>query len=170
MINRKVFLLFLIGFFLILTGFLIGRLSKESPIKENSVVERLISRTASILRGKESSSLTKTATTEAKVVRVIDGDTIQVQFSNQTETVRLIGIDTPETVDPRKPVQCFGREASDYAKGLLAGRIVSLEFDGTQGDRDKYHRLLAVGSRLRVLSKLYFFYPLEIPTHHWPSF
>ncbi|MEK9176337.1 MAG: thermonuclease family protein, partial [Patescibacteria group bacterium] len=56
--------------------------------------------------------------------------------------LRLIGIDTPETVDPRKPVQCFGREASNKAKELLQGQFIFLESDETQGERDKYKRLL----------------------------
>ncbi len=77
-----------------------------------------------------------------KVVKVIDGDTIQVSLNGKTETLRLIGIDTPETVDPRKPVQCFGKEASDKAKSFLAGKNVTLEADPTQGEVDKYGRLL----------------------------
>ncbi len=68
-----------------------------------------------------------------KVVEFIDG---------KKETLRLIGIDTPETVDPRKPVQCFGKEASAKAKSLLSGKSVRLEADPTQGERDKYQRLL----------------------------
>ena len=77
------------------------------------------------------------------VVKVVDGDTITVSIDGSSETVRLIGIDTPETVDPRKTVQCFGKEASDTTKILLTGRVVTLEKDGTQGERDKYGRLLA---------------------------
>jgi endonuclease YncB( thermonuclease family) len=59
------------------------------------------------------------------------------------ETLRLIGMDTPETVDPRKPVQCFGKEASNKAKELLVGTKVRLEKDSTQGELDKYGRTLA---------------------------
>lgn len=77
-----------------------------------------------------------------RVASVIDGDTIQVIIDNKKETLRLIGIDTPETVDPRKPVQCFGKEASAKAKSLLSGKSVRLESDPTQGERDKYQRLL----------------------------
>ena len=77
-----------------------------------------------------------------QVLRVIDGDTIEVNISNKKETVRLIGIDTPETVDPRKPVQCFGKEASSKASVLLTGKTIVLEQDLTQGERDKYGRLL----------------------------
>lgn len=76
------------------------------------------------------------------VVSVVDGDTIKVKLNNKTETIRLIGIDTPEVVDPRKPVQCFGKEASSKAKELLSKHKVKLESDPTQGDRDKYKRLL----------------------------
>ena len=77
------------------------------------------------------------------IVKVVDGDTITVDIDGAPETIRLIGIDTPETVDPRKTVQCFGKEASDTTKALLSGRKVTLERDGTQDERDKYGRLLA---------------------------
>jgi micrococcal nuclease len=77
----------------------------------------------------------------ATVVGVVDGDTITVQFADGAhERVRLIGIDTPESVDPR-PVQCFGPEASRHTKELLEGRAVALELDAQQ--RDRFGRLLA---------------------------
>lgn len=84
----------------------------------------------------------------ARVLRVVDGDTVQVFYPNTaqgaTTTVRLIGLDTPEVVDPRAPVQCFGREASKRAGELLpSGIAVKLETDPTQGIFDKYGRLLA---------------------------
>src|SRR5688572_14844689 len=64
------------------------------------------------------------------VTRVVDGDTIQARLPGGEETIRLIGIDTPETVDPRKPVQCFGREASERTKALLPeGTAIRLERD-----------------------------------------
>ena len=74
------------------------------------------------------------------VARVVDGDTIRVSTG---VTLRLIGMDTPETVDPRKPVQCFGREASTHAHELLDNTSVSLEYDPTQGRLDRYGRTLA---------------------------
>ncbi|MEI6054068.1 MAG: thermonuclease family protein [Candidatus Saccharibacteria bacterium] len=77
-----------------------------------------------------------------KVVKVVDGDTIDVNIDDKTERLRLIGIDTPETVDPGSPVQCFGKEASDKAKELLSNKQVRLESDKSQGERDKYSRLL----------------------------
>ena len=78
----------------------------------------------------------------ATVVHVSDGDTIVVAVAGRTEKVRILGADTPETVDPRKPVQCFGPEASAHTKARLApGTHVSLETDAEV--HDKYGRLLA---------------------------
>lgn len=77
------------------------------------------------------------------VTDVVDGDTLKISMNGSVETLRLIGIDTPETVDPRKPVQCFGKEASNKAKELLIGKKVRIEKDSSQGERDKYDRLLA---------------------------
>ncbi len=84
-------------------------------------------------------SITQTKPNENlfKVIRVIDGDTIEIESG---EHIRYIGIDTPETVDPRKPVQCFGVEASKKNKELVEGKMARLEKDIT--DRDKYNRLL----------------------------
>lgn len=78
----------------------------------------------------------------SKVIKVVDGDTVDVETEGQVSRLRLIGIDTPETVDPRKKIQCFGKEASNKAKELLLGKYVTLESDDTQGDKDKYRRLL----------------------------
>jgi len=77
------------------------------------------------------------------VTKVIDGDTITISMNGAPETIRLIGIDTPETVDPRTTVQCFGVEASNKAKELLTGKNVWIETDAITGQRDKYDRLLA---------------------------
>lgn len=74
---------------------------------------------------------------------VVDGDTVKINKDGTIVTLRLIGLDTPETVDPRKPVQCFGKEASNKAKELLNGKRVRLEMDNTQGSLDKYGRTLA---------------------------
>lgn len=76
------------------------------------------------------------------VKKIIDGDTIKVTKDGIEQTIRLIGIDTPETVSPSKPVQCFGQEASNMTKSKLLNKYVSLEVDPTQGDLDKYNRLL----------------------------
>lgn len=77
-----------------------------------------------------------------KVARVIDGDTMAVEISGKTETVRLIGVNAPESVDPRRTVECFGKESSDKAKEILNNKSVKLEMDEAQEDRDKYGRLL----------------------------
>ncbi len=76
------------------------------------------------------------------VVRVNDGDTIVVKTPAGNESVRLLGVDTPEVKDPRKPVQCFGEAASAHTKQALNGASVRLEPDPTNTDRDKYGRLL----------------------------
>jgi len=79
---------------------------------------------------------------DGTVVRVIDGDTIEVYQNSEVKKVRLIGVNTPETLDPRKDVQCYGLEASLYLKKELEGKKVRLEADSTQQERDTYGRLL----------------------------
>ncbi|TRZ78304.1 hypothetical protein D4R87_01005 [bacterium] len=59
-------------------------------------------------------------------------------MNGTNETIRMIGINTPETVDPRKPVECFGKEASNKAKELLSGQLVELESDTSQRERGVY--------------------------------
>jgi micrococcal nuclease len=80
-------------------------------------------------------------------VKVVDGDTIHVQLGSVRETVRYIGIDTPETKDPRRPVGCFGRQAADFNARLVAGERVRLVRDVQA--RDRYGRLLAYVHRAR---------------------
>lgn len=77
-----------------------------------------------------------------KVVNVIDGDTIEVEISDKQELVRLIGINTPEVDSPYTKQECFGPEASDYAKKLLDTKEVYLIPDSNGPNRDKYNRLL----------------------------
>jgi micrococcal nuclease len=77
------------------------------------------------------------------VSKVIDGDTLDVVQNGVTKRVRLIGINTPETLDPRKPVECFGHEASNFSKHIATGKEVKLQADPTQDTMDKYGRLLA---------------------------
>jgi micrococcal nuclease len=76
----------------------------------------------------------------ADVVRVVDGDTIDVVMDGVEYRVRYIGINTPETVDPRKPVECYGREASQRNRELVEGQTVELEKDVSE--TDQYDRLL----------------------------
>jgi micrococcal nuclease len=81
------------------------------------------------------------ASATAPVTRVVDGDTIEVELGGRQEDVRYIGVDTPETVKPDTPVQCFGPEASARNHELVEGRTVRLVFDAER--RDVYGRLLA---------------------------
>jgi len=82
------------------------------------------------------------AGSSARVVRVIDGDTLVVHVDGRDEHVRLIGIDTPETKKPGTPVECFGPQAAAELASLLPpGTAVRLERD--QEARDRYDRLLA---------------------------
>jgi len=88
-------------------------------------------------------------TIPAHVVRVVDGDTFEAIIDGREETVRLILVDTPETVHPSKPVEPFGPEASQYAKETLEGKDVRLELDVSE--RDQYGRVLAyvwIGDRM----------------------
>jgi micrococcal nuclease len=77
----------------------------------------------------------------AKVIRAVDGDTIEVRLGGRREDVRYIGVDTPETVKPGTPVQCFGPRASSFNHHLVEGASVRLVFGVER--RDIYGRLLA---------------------------
>lgn len=77
------------------------------------------------------------------VASVVDGDTVRVVVDGREIKVRLIGINTPETVATDRPVECFGPEASQRAKELLSGQQVYLEKDPATGETDKYGRTLA---------------------------
>jgi micrococcal nuclease len=76
------------------------------------------------------------------VKQFIDGDTIEVDMNGTKEKVRLIGVDTPETHDPRKQVQCFGVAAAAFTKQQIGSNPVRLEQDPTNTNRDRYNRLL----------------------------
>lgn len=86
-----------------------------------------------------------------KITDVVDGDTIEIRRIDGEKVegiekivkVRLLGINSPESVDPRRPIECFGKEASEYIKNISLGKIAALEFDTTQGKLDQYNRLLA---------------------------
>lgn len=76
------------------------------------------------------------------ITNVYDGDTIGVEIDNKKEKVRLIGVDTPETNHPRKPVECFGKAATSYTTNILKTQKVRLELDPNSSNRDRYDRLL----------------------------
>ena len=112
--------------------FSLAAVSKSSPVPQNTTLKPF----ATI------SAQTATESASYRIIRVIDGDTVTISKHDTVETVRLIGIDTPEVVDPRKPVQCYGKEAFEKAKEVLTGKTVILTSDTTQGELDKYKRLL----------------------------
>src|SRR5829696_8901909 len=89
------------------------------------------------------------AAATARVLRVVDGDTIEIALDGRGEDLRLIGVDTPETVKPGTPVQCFGPRASAFTHSLLEGRTVRVVFGKER--RDVYGRLLgyvSLGDRM----------------------
>lgn len=86
-------------------------------------------------------------TFEGRVTRVVDGDTVHVRLAGRDERVRYIGIDTPESVKPGTPVQCFAEAASARNRRLVAGEAVRLRTDVES--RDRYGRLLAYVYRRR---------------------
>ncbi len=79
--------------------------------------------------------------TAYQVINIIDGDTIKINYKGRLTTVHLIGVDTPETVHPQKPVEAFGKEATYFLKNLLLGESIYLRFDVQR--TDKYGRMLA---------------------------
>lgn len=72
----------------------------------------------------------------------IDGDTIAVNMNGSVETIRMIGVDTPETHKPNTPVQCYGPEAAAFTKKLIGSHSVRLQADSQDTNRDRYGRLL----------------------------
>jgi endonuclease YncB( thermonuclease family) len=77
-----------------------------------------------------------------RVTRFVDGDTITIDMNGRAETVRMIGVDTPETHKPNTPVQCYGPAAAAYTKNLIGKQTVRLQADPTNQNRDRYGRLL----------------------------
>lgn len=119
-------------------GYGLGRASEKTPVpvSENAGIASAVSVVLSPIENELGNEW-------YPVIKVVDGDTLAIMMDGKSATVRLIGLDTPETVDPRKPVQCFGKEASEKAKQILAGISVRIETDPSQGEYDKYGRLLA---------------------------
>jgi len=105
---------------------------------------KIVAETVVVATSSRSTSATTTVQANATVVRVVDGDTLVAKLDAEPGewTIRFLGIDTPETVDPRKPVQCMGKQASDFSKALLTGKRVRLVADLQADERDMYGRLL----------------------------
>ena len=96
-------------------------------------------------KNQESSKSSQPAKAEPKtyrVISVVDGDTIHIDYNGKDEKVRFIGIDTPEVSDYGGKAECYGAEASSYMKTILNGQWVAVETDSKTNDRDKYGRLL----------------------------
>ena len=119
-------------------------ISAASLVSETSAVELYRVNKAGL---KNSSEADTGLMVKARVIKHVDGDTVRVQIFdrpdelNAEETIRFLGVDTPETVHPNQLVQHFGREASDFTMSRLLGRDVYLAFDWDL--RDRYGRLLA---------------------------
>lgn len=77
-----------------------------------------------------------------KVTEFVDGDTLKVNMNGKVETIRFVGVDTPETHDPRKEVQCYGIRAAAFTKDLIGSNNIRLEADPLSTNRDRYDRLL----------------------------
>jgi len=133
---RLVFLIVIIAIFYVLFN------SGKNFLIKNDFVKEKVDPRATLING---------LSFDYKVTRVVDGDTIHIQRldgekvegQSKDMTVRLIGINTPETVDPRKPVECFGEEATDYMKDLANRKVAAIKLDPTQQEFDEYGRLLA---------------------------
>lgn len=119
---------------------LFPQLSKELNIPSQDILSEITQNAPTPTISKSPSQILSPQNGE--VVKVVDGDTFDVYLNGQTQRVRVIGINTPETVDPRRPIECFGRQASDYAKSLLSEKIVILEQDPSQSNMDRYGRIL----------------------------
>lgn len=112
-------------------GVLVFGLSQNVQLSQQEVTEPIVIQQAT------PSGVLGSGGQETTVIRVIDGDTIEIEGGKK---VRYIGIDTPETVDPRRPVGCFGKEASAQNKRLVEGEQVLLVKDVSE--TDKFERLL----------------------------
>ena len=78
-----------------------------------------------------------------RVLQVVDGDTIKIEHQGKPVTLQLIGVDTPETVHPNKPVEAYGKEAFNFTQNLLLGEAVYLRSDNSTSETDRYGRLLS---------------------------
>ena len=130
---------------ILLLGWGTSAVFPESPVTHE--IQRLISllvpSASDIPPPDQEGETTVLAADVWQVERVVDGDTLVVKRGEVSEKLRLIGVNTPETVDPRRSVECFGKEASLFVKQLLEeGATVRLETDPSQGERDRYGRLL----------------------------
>lgn len=115
---------------------------KEEDVTKEETVSPEPTPTPVVTEDIQSSTRPNDAEGPFSVTYIADGDTIHISYYGIEMSLRLIGVDAPETVDPRTTVQCFGIEASNYLKLKLTGQQVYIESDPTQSNADKYGRLL----------------------------
>ncbi|SFJ67131.1 micrococcal nuclease [Halobacillus dabanensis] len=147
---RRFFFLFTLLFFFLVGCTTEDRVNEEIETKEQTEEhqetdqqehEMEKSEAPSEVEASKGDNPTEQEKVRAKVTNVVDGDTIDIQLKGKEERVRLLLVDTPETIHPSKPVQPFGPEASNYAKEVLLDEEVRVEYDGPK--RDHYDRILA---------------------------
>jgi len=113
-------------------------------VLDHSCVSRVINRPAQSVESQNSLDIQKYHGRQFSVVKVVDGDTLDIDIPDASHTrIRLWGVDTPETKDPRTGPMYFGKEASDFAAKLAFGKQVTIFLEKDRKTRDKYHRLLA---------------------------
>ncbi len=124
---------------------LIGIFAGSSSLRDifSNVVEKPTNQVSSVSTASTVSKANIDPNRTYRVTDVIDGDTFIANIDGESITVRMLGIDTPETVDPRKPEQCYGKEASMQTKSLIGGKSVKLVLDIDREKSDKYGRLLS---------------------------
>lgn len=132
----------IIGGVVIIVGLITGVVSKEEILKELGLgLENIIS-TNSEISNNTTVSTDISKLNKYEVISVTDGDTFKINYKGKETKVRLIGIDTPESVSSNKEKNNnYGKEASKYTKDRLEGKMISIEFDVQE--TDKYGRLLA---------------------------
>ena len=113
---------------------------------DRSYISRSVTRTLQSAQQQDSGDISKYHGRQFTVVKVVDGDTLDIDIPDGKYShtrIRLWGIDTPETKDPRTGPMYFGKEASDFATKLALGKQVTIYLEKEKNSRDKYHRLLA---------------------------
>lgn len=121
-----------VAFLLFIIGFVIYLFNIQNPDIKNKKKHVALADTVSI-----------DPTKLYLVTDVIDGDTIKVRIDEKRITIRLLGVNTPEVLDPRKSAECYGKESSAETKKLLSGREVRISLNPNYEHVDKYDRLLA---------------------------
>lgn len=130
--QKKYIIETLIALIILIPGIIAGTVKKEEIFSALGIQTKI----------KTSEKNTSAIDGEYEVISVTDGDTFEINYNGTKEKVRLIGVDTPESVHPNsKKNNEYGKQASNYTKNLLERKVVKLEFDVSS--RDKYGRLLA---------------------------